>query len=234
MDTPQNHKDRKPPNGFILLEVVIALFIMGLTFQGGLFFMTHMNQQKKRMETETKQDMLLRTLAAHALIHGRLPWAAHKEASPETFGYEDKTHACQQGIVPFKTLGIAEHYAKDGYGHYFTYLVAKTRPAPLTVSPMENYCRAQAEIPLVHKDYPMAPHDDFIVVALIHHGLKGPPQEAYPLPHLPESNPDRTVIWVTRNTLLTLYGQASCSPFHQPLPASAVDGPPGIARGYGR
>jgi hypothetical protein len=241
---PKNHQD-----GFILLEVVIALFIMGITFQGGLLFMTQMNQQKKRMETETKRDMVLRTLAAHALIHGRLPWAARQDASPESFGYEDKSHTRQEGILPFKTLGIAESYAKDGYGHYFTYFVAKTRPALLTVSPMENYCRAQAEAPLIHKDYSMRPREvaggdaridpgintgsDFIAVALISHTSKNEDHESYALPNLPESTPDRTITWVTRDTLLTLYGQASCAPFHQPLPGPIIDAPI-IPRGYGR
>ena len=249
--TPNAQKTRSSntQDGFILLEVVIALFIMGLTVQGGLMFMTHMNQHKKRMETETKQAMVLRTLAAHALIQGRLPWAADPKAPPTTFGYEDKAHSRQQGIVPFKTLGIAEHYAKDGYGHYFTYLVAKTRPAPLTVSPTENYCRAQAEAPLIHKDYSMRPREvaggdaridpgvntgsDFIAVALISHTSKNEDHESYALPNLPESTPDRTVTWVTRDTLLTLYGQASCAPFHQPLPGPIIDAPI-IPRGYGR
>jgi type II secretory pathway pseudopilin PulG len=228
---PQNDTNQ---DGFILLEVVIALFIMGLTFQGGLLLMTHMNQQRKRMETETKQDMLLRTLAAHALIHGRLPWAANKDAPPASLGYEDKAALRQSGILPFKTLGLAEHYAKDGYGHYFTYLVAKTRPALLTVSPLENYCRAQAEIPLIHKDYPIDPRDDFIGMALMSDSSKTQDQDPYAFPHLPEPTPNLTVTWVTRNTLLTLYGQSSCAPFHQPLPERPALDAPGIPRGYGR
>ncbi len=222
------HQGDKGQDGIILLEVIVALFILGLTFQGGMLFISHIRQQKKQTETLQKQDLVLKSLAHYAMIHGKLPWAADPDAASPAVGLEDRACARQVGVLPFKTLGLPENYSKDGHGHYFIYKVAKTTAALLTVSPIEAYCRASPDIPLVQENPEGPLQNDFLMVALI----SDPSGSRHPPTVIPSSAPDIKVAWATRNMLITLYGQGSCAPFHQPLPLGAARAE--VPRGWGR
>lgn len=222
--------------GYVLLEVVIALVLMGVMIHGSLSLLTRIREVRRRVETYQKQERLLRAIASYAILYGRLPWAASRTASPLDQGNENSSMSLAQGIVPFKTLGISEGEAKDGFGHTFGYAIAVTRPAALTVSPLENYCRAYPVRPLFHPAYPLDMEKDFIVVALI---SQNPEEAPYLLEsserglHLPEILPAGVrIVWATRALLVSLYGQVSCAPFVQPF--SAVLEETGPLRGYGR
>ena len=212
-------------SGFILMEVVVALLLMGVLLHGGSRILSHLHQQKCQRETHARQQSILKTLASYAAINGRLPWAAGKE------GVENRATRQRFGYVPFKTLGLSVLYGKDGYGRFMRYHVASFHAPPPSVSPLERYCRAAPENPLRHVHYDAALASDCIAVSLISHGPEVCDCSEERLDVL-EGLPGHTVVWATRNTLLTLYGEGSCASFHQPLPTPGGGGT--RMRGFGR
>lgn len=213
-------KHKKTLPGFILLEVLIALMILGITLQGGIRLIKHVKNQEKAKTTTQRQEQILRTLAAHGATHGRLPWAAGND------GIEEAHTKRQRGNLPFKTLGLPKSFARDGYGHAFVYLVAKTNPCRLAVSPLENYCRATPITPLINTTHPIA-GEDFVIIALI---SRDPAQKESSLKNTHAFEDSNNTAWATRDTLMTLYGGLSCAPFRQPMPETHGR----LPRGFGR
>jgi type II secretory pathway pseudopilin PulG len=219
--------------GFVLIEVMIALFLFGMMMYGGLGLYKEIRRHKKHTATQERQEKILRSLASYALIYGRLPWAVSRDGRDP--GHE--SIGCDEGGLPFKTLGLPESESKDGFGRAFSYVVATTRAAAVSISPWESYCRAYPTAPLLYEGYLFDGDKDFIVVALLSGGESGslpPLQRAEGRIQLPARLPQgASLVWVTRNTLATCYGTLSCAPFHQPLPDSRSGSIP-IPRGFGR
>ena len=113
---------------YSLLEASFGLIIMGLitatlvpTIQ-----QYKLHQKQKLTETRFKRiEALLYQMKKSP--NGKLPCPALPgDHGTHAWGVAPKK--CQGnialiGVVPFKTLGILERDAKDGYGHYFTYVV---------------------------------------------------------------------------------------------------------------
>lgn len=207
--------------GFILIEVMIALFLFGMTMYGGLGLYKEVRQHKKKMDTKERQEKILRSLASYALIYGRLPWASVQDAVGRERGLE--MAGCFRGTLPFKTLGLQDADSKDGFGYDFTYVIAETRAAAISISPWETYCRALPVRPLLCEGYTFDDRKDFIIMALF---SREETQDTFSLD-------GASTLWVTRNTLAACYGGLSCAPFHQPLPEARDGGAP-VVRGYGR
>ena len=77
------------------------------------------------------------------LQNGYLPLPADPHASPTRFGLSRgmiTQPSDMRGLVPFKTLGLSEHFAKDGFGRYFTYMGGSAEKANLTVSHKASFC----------------------------------------------------------------------------------------------
>lgn len=215
--------NKKPPfdGGFVLVEVVIALLLMGAMMHGGTMILSHLHAQKCYHVTQERQEGIMKSLAAYAAIEGRLPWAADKE------GREDAKTKRQIGHVPFQTLGLSAVYGQDGFGRPMQYFVASFCRLPPSVSPLERYCRALPHVVLQCRGV-RPPKQDPIAVGVLSHG--GRVCDCSKEGAMVSDLPGHKVLWATRNTLLTLYGNNSCALFHQPLPSP--DG--SIMRGFGR
>ena len=113
--------------GFALVEVAIALTVLGIIGTLGLPIALHSLQRHKQQTTEAHAEKILSALSAFVIQEGRLPCPANPAAPYTSFGEEvDICIHNEEGILPFKTLGIPEALSKDGFGHYFTYVVEST------------------------------------------------------------------------------------------------------------
>jgi prepilin-type N-terminal cleavage/methylation domain-containing protein len=113
--------------GFSLLEMSIVLIIVGTLASVILPALLTQNVVAKRTLTRQHQQAIFYSLAAYLLAGHSLPCPADPSAIGAQFGVEreggcsNPIHAV--GILPFRTLGLPESVARDGYQHFFTYAV---------------------------------------------------------------------------------------------------------------
>jgi prepilin-type N-terminal cleavage/methylation domain-containing protein len=105
--------------GFTLLEMAVALVIIGLLLAGMLLPLSAQVDDRKNKETKAMLDEINQALLGFALSKGYLPCPAVSAAN----GAEDRTGtACnkQVGVIPWATLGVSQ---TDSWGRLFRYSV---------------------------------------------------------------------------------------------------------------
>ena len=105
--------------GFSLIELSVVLVIMGTLMGLGLPLLTAWMSVYKTKQTHAHQTQVVTALAAYVLQTAKLPSPADPAAPPHEQGI-----ACSnltQGIIPYRTLGIREELAKDGFKQWMTY-----------------------------------------------------------------------------------------------------------------
>lgn len=127
--------------------------------------------------TEDNLDRVEAAIVAFLRRHGRIPCPAQPEDDPP-LGVEN-TPNCdandEKGIVPFRTLGLSQNYAHDGYGRLFTYYVTHeyTETNSLASFCTENESDAirvvDGDNDDVVDDYDATP----LVYVLVSHGTNG-------------------------------------------------------------
>jgi prepilin-type N-terminal cleavage/methylation domain-containing protein len=128
--------------GMTLIEVSVALMVMGTIIGGALAFYTSADQQRRQQRTYDNMDRIVRALSVYAESAGRVPCPADPSLSDQRFGWERNvtmaqlqvgankypTGSCDttnfEGIVPFMTLNLDDSVARDGWNRYFTYAVS--------------------------------------------------------------------------------------------------------------
>jgi prepilin-type N-terminal cleavage/methylation domain-containing protein len=121
---------RKSLPGFTLIEMSFVLIIAGLIMGLSLPLLTTLLQQQKQRQTQTHQEQVLYAIAAFLNQHEYLPAPASPEATAAEQGMAT-SKTCQaagdhcQGLIPYRTLGLMENLAKDGYHHWMTYVTSK-------------------------------------------------------------------------------------------------------------
>jgi hypothetical protein len=103
--------------------MAIVLVILGII--GGMS-LPLLNAQIKRsalLKTKEHQDYDLNALAAFVEKNRRFPCPADPQILGEGFGISQISCSDKkaEGILPFKTLGISEKYARDGFKRLMTY-----------------------------------------------------------------------------------------------------------------
>ena len=101
--------------------------------------------------TEQRLDRIEKALRAYAVIQVRLPCPAKGNAlaTDADFGLSSPnaaTATCTNpdGIVPWRTLGISQSEAMDGWGRFISYRVPVDTPAPPAVPTTAGMTRANA------------------------------------------------------------------------------------------
>ena len=87
-----------------------------------------LNAQIKRsslLKTKENQEYTLHALAAFVEKNRRFPCPADPQIMGQGYGISRLTCTGQtaEGIIPFRTLGISERYARDGFKRLMTYAV---------------------------------------------------------------------------------------------------------------
>jgi len=114
-------------SGFSLLEMAIVLVILGIIGGMSLPLLKARLGREAITKTREHQHYVLHAIAAFVEKNRRFPCPANPEGQGSEYGVEPKERKCQgrkaEGILPFKTLGISEVYAKDGFKRLMTYVV---------------------------------------------------------------------------------------------------------------
>lgn len=168
----------KALNGFSLIEVAIALLLLGLVSAGLLSFLEHLKQRTYAKKTAAHQERIFRALGNFLRQNGCLPCPADP-MEKQLFGHARKSCRSEpdaQGLVPFRTLGLSEKVAQNGASVFFTYVVHPTitqRP-PAGPENVHPYCRNKIQH---HAAIEILPHNkqeaqyikDPVVVVVLNH-----------------------------------------------------------------
>lgn len=165
--------------GFSLLELAIVLVILGIIAGFSLPLLTAQINRNAHIKTRTHQEYVLHALAAYVEKNGRFPCPAAPQATGVSLGLS-KVHCRMKeavGLLPFKTLGISEVYAKDGFKRYMTYVVEPelTKPDTALLHEQGGWITVKKEdmtsvLPPSQKN---DPNPNYVALVLISHGESG-------------------------------------------------------------
>jgi type II secretory pathway pseudopilin PulG len=204
--------------------MAIALCIIGVVGSFGFSTLSQTVALQKEKTTEKNLEQIMYALAGFALRNHKLPTAAVNNQDKDLQGLSIKDNYI--GTVPYKTLGIPEKMARDGYNKPITYAVARdlTRTKKLYEPPERSdpgFCQCTASIyPIKVQDEKgqnalQRSEEDLIAVVIISHGSNPNPPN-YSSNNLiftdgpyTKNHPHR-MLWASRNNLLAVYGGAPC------------------------
>lgn len=132
--------------GFSLIEMSIVLLIIASMIGGGLMFFNEYRAKNKRQETIQKMHTIVEKIKNFSQTYKRLPCPADINATPSVDGWsrygvslnaiDCTSNATYQsnpgagnnviitsGMLPFKSLGLSEDYAIDGWGNRFRFVI---------------------------------------------------------------------------------------------------------------
>lgn len=133
---------RDMQQGITLVEVAIAVAVMGMLMAGAIDINQRAQKQQQIDVTQDNMDEIIQALSVYVETAGRLPCPADPAATGIVFGWErgvapadlqvDAGHfpaghcdqTTREGIIPFLTLDLPVRTALDGWGRYFTYAVS--------------------------------------------------------------------------------------------------------------
>jgi prepilin-type N-terminal cleavage/methylation domain-containing protein len=106
-------------SGFSLLEVSISLLILGVISGVCVTQLNMINTIYASQKTQNNIDFVIKAIAAYCISNdGRLPFPS---SASRDIGFQDESMKNSFGIVPFRTIGIMEKFAKNGKGKRLFY-----------------------------------------------------------------------------------------------------------------
>ena len=119
---------RKREQGSTFIVVVALIMLMGTLLTLGYGSFHTVDTQDRILQTQKRQELLIRELASYAQRVNALPCPADPAVDPMSrdFGFARKTCGIStaDGIVPFRTLNLSEHDARDGWSRFMTYKIS--------------------------------------------------------------------------------------------------------------
>ncbi|WP_413207271.1 hypothetical protein [Rhodospirillum sp. A1_3_36] len=122
-------------SGAILMDLALALAILGLILAGGLMAAPSLLKNRREAVTEDRLDRAELALMAHFISTGVLPCPADADGpNPpwipgscpvRTGGLDRPSPLFSMGTLPWWSLGLMEEDALDGWGHRLTYAVSQ-------------------------------------------------------------------------------------------------------------
>ena len=121
----------KKQNGYILIETAFVMVVLSVLIAVSIPLYNSYETRNAINETKQRMDIVSRAFSTYAQTYSRLPCPADSSSALAPGGQLGMERAAcitasseAHGIVPYRTLGIPEQYAKDGYGNFFTYTVS--------------------------------------------------------------------------------------------------------------
>lgn len=96
--------------GFTLVEMAVVLVILGLVLATLFAPLSAQRDIKNIIGTQASLNQIKDAIYGFAVLNGRLPCPAKVIADPTnaSYGLEDATLCGQEGLLPWKTLGVPE------------------------------------------------------------------------------------------------------------------------------
>ncbi len=118
----RNQMINRKLSAFSLIEMALVLSIIGILSAYAIPALLNARIKARYSETEAKLDVIIQALAGYASVNKHLPFAADPSQTEELAGIAQPNRST--GIIPYKTLGIQEFEAKDGFRHWISYSVS--------------------------------------------------------------------------------------------------------------
>jgi len=168
---------RSGEHGFTLLEMTIVLVIIGLIVGMMAPLLGRVLDSTQETATINRMDQIEEAVVLFLRRNGRLPCPAAPDGTP--LGEERATcnGANANGIVPFRTLGLSDEIARDGFSRYITFHIEPVFAAGSLLLPIDTGFCTESEPALTRltitdeNNDPVVDHDDNpIALVLVSHG----------------------------------------------------------------
>lgn len=136
---------KRTVKAFSLLEMALVLSIMGIISAYAIPALLHARSAARWKETDAKLEAITYALAGYAQLNKRLPYPANPEANTSNMGMESPEHTV--GLIPYRTLGIQQSDAKDGFQHWISYSVEAGLTSTQRQDPNSRKANVKASVP---------------------------------------------------------------------------------------
>lgn len=168
-------------HGYSLLEASFGLIILGLITATLIPTIQNFKRAQHQKKTDQRSASIKERLEGYYQNKKSFPCpASPAAANTDAWGYAapscSRSHDAAIGLVPFKTLGLLERDAQDGFGHPFTYVIEPhmTHQKKLNPSTKGGVPEQKKAVQFHEKGKALAPETASSLVGLIiSHGPKG-------------------------------------------------------------
>ena len=141
METPlDGHRSPRPARGFTLIEIVVVLFILGVAIAMAVALTNALTASQRLSTTTARLQTVDAAIVQYVMQQKRLPCPADGTlaSTDANAGIENPANrtalaGCTTnqagGVVPWRTLGLSEQDATDGWNHRLTYRIQPTLAA---------------------------------------------------------------------------------------------------------
>lgn len=145
MLVPVETTARQGEQGSVFLVVVAVIMLMAVLIGLGFGGFRLLDNDDRVRKTVVRQEFLIRQLSAWVQRVNALPCPADPTVDPLSRDFGFARSSCgtdtADGLVPFRTLNLSEHDARDGWGRFMTYRISPVLANTASGSSIFMRCR---------------------------------------------------------------------------------------------